>query len=427
MRPQENVAVFCVMVFLAAHTGAVVGNPPASRPAALVRIEAVPGQAELGGIEVHGVGAGRFDPVLWQAGHLHFQPDVRSPLIRPRLSGVFRNIYAPSVITTPGGWRVFYGGWDGVPTGNDRIYSVFTADFLDFKERRIEIEHGSFVHVCNVSAVRLEDGALGLICTAYPDEKGLNKPAFFSSPDGNAWNGAPAPYAARTGDIVDIEGYSPYRDAEINGINVLFREEGTYRLYFGNWTAPGKIHRASGQDGRHFRYEGPCLDSRHMVNDVKKFVVDGRACYVMALHANGDRLWYALSPDGRRFDSERPLAASLGRDDAYMVAVGWVTDGERLLGFLYGAGASPHLDRNRIFARWLQRRAVFVAEDGRRFEATGALGPDRQIIALPGHEGIEGRFELFAEDGKTPIGEPVPARVTPGGVYRIVTTQPTAR
>jgi hypothetical protein len=82
------------------------------------------------------------------------------------------------------------------------------------------------------------------------------------------------------------------------------------------------------------------------------------------------------------------------------------------------------LNRNRIFARWLQKRVVFVADDGRRFEPTGALGPDRQIIAL-GTEGVlHGRLELFGEDGKTPLCEPIPVRITPGGVYRVVTAGP---
>jgi hypothetical protein len=424
MGPKEYSMMIPVVIFLSRAPAPAFGNPYGSRPAPDVRVQPIPGQAELGCIEVHGVAAGPFDAALWQAGRLHFQPDVRSPLIRPGVVGVFRNIYAPSAVAIPGGWCLFYGGWDGVPTGNDRIYSVFTPDFLEFRDRRIEIEHGRFIHVCNVNAVRLEDGAFSMVCTAYPDANGLNKPAFFTSPDGKAWNGSPAPYPARLGDIVEVDGYPPYPEADINGINVLLREQDRYRLYFGNWKAPGQVHRASSTDGRRYRYDSPCLDSSHAVNDVKKFVLGGRTCYLMGLHANSDRLWYALSADGMRFEPERPLAASLGRDDKFIVAIGWVTQQDRLLGFLYGAGAVPELNRNRIFARWLQKRVVFVADDGRRFEPTGALGPDRQIIAL-GTEGVlHGRLELFGEDGKTPLCEPIPMRITPGGVYRVVTAGP---
>ena len=145
-----------------------------------VAFEAVPGQAELGTVEIHGVSAGAFDPAIWRSGSLNLVPDIRHPLLAPRQGGTFRNIYAPSPVEVPGGWRLFYGAWDGVPTGNDRIYSRITADFVDFGERRIEIEHGAFVHVCNVNAIRLPDDSFRMVCTAYPDASGRNKPAVFT-------------------------------------------------------------------------------------------------------------------------------------------------------------------------------------------------------------------------------------------------------
>ncbi|MBW7940051.1 MAG: hypothetical protein H3C63_14975, partial [Candidatus Omnitrophica bacterium] len=83
-------------------------------------VRLVPGQGEFGTAEVMGVAAGVFDPAIWEAGDLFILPDQRSPLIAPRLTGLFRNIYAPSIVETPTGWRVFYGAWDGVPTGTDR-------------------------------------------------------------------------------------------------------------------------------------------------------------------------------------------------------------------------------------------------------------------------------------------------------------------
>lgn len=383
------------------------------------RVEPIPGHAELDTIEIHGVGAGSFSPAIWQAGTLHFQPDVRCPLLAPRVSGVFRNIYAPSAVRVPDGWRVFYGAWDGVATGNDRIYSTFTRDFLDFGERRTEIEHGDFIHVCNVNAIRLDDGGFRMICTAYPDADGLNKPAFFTSLDGTRWNDTPAPYAARRSDLVRVEGYAPYAAADINGVNVILHENGRYRLYFNNWKDPGKVYRASGEDGRHYRFEGVSLPSSHAVNDVRRFASGGTPWYLMGLHMNTNRLWYALSRDGMRFEPERELAAQLGAQDRYIVALGWVTDNGRLLGFLYGAGAVPELNRNRIFARWLQKRVVLVNDQGARMEPAGALGPDRQVIHLRGAKPFDARWEVFAEDGRTPLGQPTRLKVAAGGVYRI--------
>ena len=70
--------------------------------------------------------AGEFNPLIWQAGTLNFLPDQRFPLLAPK-SGKFRNIYAPSAVETPGGYRLFYGAWDGIPSGNDHIYSAKTS------------------------------------------------------------------------------------------------------------------------------------------------------------------------------------------------------------------------------------------------------------------------------------------------------------
>jgi len=91
--------------------------------------------APTGYLEVTGVEAGEFTPLIWQDGTLNFLPDLRAPLLAPR-SGTFRNIYAPSAVETTGGYRLFYGAWDGVPTGNDRIYSATTdLRFQDFVDR----------------------------------------------------------------------------------------------------------------------------------------------------------------------------------------------------------------------------------------------------------------------------------------------------
>ena len=314
---------------------------------------------------VHGVRAGAFDPAIWQAGTLNLLPDARHPLLEPQ-EGKCRNIYAPSAVQVPGGWRVFFGAWDGVPTGNDRIYSVETGDFSAFTNRHTVIEHGKFQHVCNVSAIAEGTSGFALCCTAYPDKDGLNKPAFFSSPDGLRWNGSPAPYTAQTSDIVSMTGYAGYARADINGMNVLLREDGKYRLYFCNFKDFGKIMRASGTDGRDYTYDGVALAAAGMVNDVKKFAAPDGAWYLMGIHANGPELYQSLSRDGMRFETSHTLLRHLDDADRHIVAIGWVTEGaqdergRRVLGVLYGAGAVKSLDQNRIFARWLQKRVMFT-------------------------------------------------------------------
>lgn len=368
------------------------------------------GKAPFGGYaEIRGVQAGPFAPDIWQRGSLNILDDIRRPTIAPRL-GKARNIYAPSVVQTDDGWRVFYGAWDGIPTGNDRIYSAFTRDFLHFTDKHTVIHNGDFIHVCNVSAVQLPDGSFSLMCTAYPDDDGLNKPAFFSSPDGKTWNGAAAPYVARKSDIIDIAGYQGYNAGDLNGMNALLWEDGVYRLYFGNFKDFGSVYRASSTDGKSFSFDGVSLPAAMAVNDVKRFVTNGIHTYMMGLHWNGDTLWYALSEDGMEFHTQQVLGKNSGPEDRYIVAIGWVVDGaqeapgRRVLGYLYGAGAHSGLAQNRIFARWLQKKVVFEAEEGSRIEGGFAYGPDRQLLAIPAGGSIRGRLAVYAEDGSTLIG-----------------------
>jgi hypothetical protein len=378
-------------------------------------------------IEIRGAAAGAFDPEIWQAGTLHLLPDARQPLIEPR-PGAFRNIYAPSPVQTPDGWRVFYGGWDGVPTGNDRIYSLHTGDFLTFGDHQTVIEHGVFQHVCNVNAMRLDDGAYRLICTAYPDEHGLNKPAGFTSPDGRRWNGAPAPYPARMSDIITMRGYDGYPSADINGMNVLLREGEQYRLYFCNFKDFGKVFAAHSRDGKQFDFDGVALEQKAAVNDVKKMIVNKQAWYLMGLHMNTDRLWYSVSRDPLHFPASHELARNVGEKDRYIVAIGWVMDGahdspgRRVLGFLYGAGAVSSLDRNRIFARWLQKKVTFVSAGGQRISGSEAFGPDRQIIRLDQvDKPLRGHFALFGEDGKSLLSRSEVLTVEPGSIFKLAT------
>ncbi len=379
-----------------------------------IEVQALPNKVGRQVVELRGVAAGPFDAAMWETGKLHFLPDQRHPLIAPR-PGAFRNIYAPSPVQVEDGWRVFYGAWDGVPTGNDQIYSANTKDFLTFSDRHTVIEHGPFQHVCNVNALRLPGGEFSLICTAYPDAKGLNKPIFFQNPK--------EPHVPKLDEIVSIEGYDKYDGADINGMNVILYENGKYRLYFGNFRDFGKVYRASGTDGKHYTFEGKALDGHFAVNDVKKFRLGESTRYLMGLHMNGADLSYALGNDGLKFEPARTLFKNLDAADRYIVAVGWVLSGEqeaqgrKVLGVLYGAGAVPSLDANRIFARWLQKRVVFVSGD-KRLEAERSLGPDRQILKL-GADSIVGRFEVYAEDGVTLLGRSPECTLLAGNAYSI--------
>ena len=385
--------------------------------AAKLEVKQVGGQAEIGTVEIHGVGAGEFRPELWEKGTLNIVPDARLPLIEPRRHGLWRNIYAPSAVETPDGWRVFYGAWDGVDSGNDRIYSTSTRDFLDFTDRAMVIDHGEFIHCCNVSAARLPTGEYRLMCTVYPDKSDRNKPATFTSADGVKWNGADAPYPAKMDDIISIDGYDKFADADINGMNVILYEDGVWRLYFNNFKDFGKVYRASSTDGKHFRLDGQAVEFGACVNDVKKLSAGKDTYYLMGLHMNTDKLWYSLSKDGLTFGAPREMVKNLGEKDRYIVAVGWVVKGNRVLGFLYGAGEASHLAANRIWGRWLQKKVVFVASDGTRYEGSRAIGPDRQVIDVPKDKPLTGHFVVYDEDGTTPIVMKSRTTLTSSAVY----------
>ena len=308
-------------------------------------------------------------------------------------------------------WRL---GW--VPTGNDRVYSVATRDFIDFDQHQLVIDHGVFIHVNNVNVEKLSDGKFHMLCTVYPDRYDTNKPAYFESDDGIKWNGVAEPYAAQMKDIIPIQGYPAYTKGDFNGANVLLWNGSKWLLYFNNWNDDGKLYWAEGNSPRALKLGGVSLSTNHAVNDVKEFKSSGKDWYLMGLHKNTDTLWYSLSNDGVNFQPQKTLFAHLGDQDKYIVALGFVVKGSRVLGVVYGAGAVSSLDRNRLFARWLQKKIVITGKDGVRHTAEGALGPERLWLKTSGS--LEGTMEVMDEDGVTLLGKKE-VKLTPGNVYRM--------
>jgi len=409
----------CLAVLLA------LASPDKCPAAPALDVALTTNAAPAGYVEVTGVEAGAFDPRIWQEGTLNLVPDLRSPLLAPR-DGKFRNIYAPSAVETPGGYRLFYGAWDGVPSGNDCIYTATTdAGFREVSNRHAIIVPGSYIHVCNVNALGSAAGAFTLLATVYP-VKELNKPAFFMSDNtGTNWNGLRGePYTVQARDVVAMDGYA-YTNADINGMNVLLQEDGAYRLYFGDFRSGGGTYRATSRDGRHYTFETKALAGPGLVNDVKKFRVGAATYYLMGLHENGRRLWQTVSTNGLAFPPARTLLTNLGQADAHIVALGWVTrgpqesPGRKLVGVLYGAGPVPSLDRNSIYGRWLQKRVVFADNDGTRVPGTSALGPGRQLLGLPDDKLRSGRFEVYAEDGVTLLGVSEKQSVRRGQTFQL--------
>jgi hypothetical protein len=117
------------------------------------------------------------------------------------------------------------------------------------------IDHGAFTHVNNMSVQQLADGSLHMICTTLVDANSLDKPTYFSSPDGVTWNGTPEPYEAQVSDVVSIPNDPTYTGYDFNGGNVLLRDGNTWVLYYsvGIYGGIGQVYRAAGDSPPSFQ------------------------------------------------------------------------------------------------------------------------------------------------------------------------------
>jgi hypothetical protein len=389
---------------------------------ASAQLQEVPGQVLADTVEIQGVSAGPFHPGYWQQNTLNWVPDVRSPMFAPLATGQYRNIYAPWPVEQTGGWRMFYGGWDGTDTPFDQINSTMTTDFLTFGPRDHVIANGAFLNVNNVNVQQLPDGSLHMICTGgQPGNGGDNKPVYFFSPDGIVWNGAPEPYIAQLTDVVSIQGYSGFSTGIFNGANVLLRDNGAWVFYFKDWNTLDTTYWATAVSLPSFQFQGVAQKGNNFVNDVKKFTINGQNWYVMGFVEIDPKQFvsYSLSNDGRNFPAEQMLFKNVSAEDLYIVAFGFVTKGTQLLGALYGAGPVESLDQNQIFARWLQKKVLITDSANVQYSPQGGYGPDRQWFQVGPSGSLEGTIHVFSEDGITPIASGS-ANVTPGKAYQLI-------
>jgi hypothetical protein len=384
------------------------------------------GQAPAGTIEIQGLSADVFNPAYWQRNALNWVPDVRAPMLAAQPTGTYQNIYSPWPLEQNSGWLLFYGGWDGTDTPNDRVYKTTTADFYTFggatattgapttPNGQLVIDHGVFTHVNNMSVQQLADGSLHMICTTLVDANSLDKPTYFSSPDGVTWNGTPEPYEAQLSDVVSIPNDPTYAGYDFNGGNVLLWDSNTWVLYYsvGVYGAIGQVYRATGDAPPMFQRTGIALTTPHYANDVKVFQASGKTWYLMSLYIervqtdpNPVTFLYSLSNDGKQFGPEQTLfALPQGGPDSFGVTPAFVTRAGRVLGALYGANPQDLLSAtDAIFARWLQKKVEVVDSTGATVTAQGGYGPDRQWFAANGSGALTGTIRVFAEDGVTPL------------------------
>ena len=383
------------------------------------------GGAAAGTLTLSGVGAGPFDP----SHCANWLRDERAPLIAPRAAGSCPgNIYAASAVNNGGAVNVFFGGWDGVSSCHDSVSVAVTEnDFESFGGHVPAVATGAEMHVNNPSAIKLPDGSWGMMYTQLPRAPAppLNKPGFSTSADGVAF----APGAGGAAQLVTMHGYANWEAADVNGGNVLVYAPsggktsdssgsinnstgssvgGSFHMYFVDFAAGNhSVYHATADASNRvagaplaFSYAGIALQERGRVpNDVK--LINGH--WVLGLHANSQQT-YMSSVAGGGPPSTWPASHMLFRHrdaaDKYIVSVGLVVDdaATTLRGVLYGAGAVPQLDNNRVFATWLQRRAIFRSSDNATVwgvgNAASAHGPEKAVL-LTNAASMAGRWFLY--------------------------------
>ena len=238
----------------------------------------------------------------------------------------------------------------------------------------------------------------------------LNKPGFSTSADGVAF----APGAGGAGQLVSVTGYSGWDAADVNGCNVLWHDptEGRYHMFFGDFKAgthsvyhaiapalDATAHSSSSSSSSGsaappgFVYAGVALAERGRIpNDLKR--INGH--WVMGLHHNSQQVYTSVVHSNASQSDEPPmrwpnstmLFTNFDLADLHIVSLGFVVDqASRVLkGALYGAGSTPQLNNNRVFAAWLQRRAIFRGTNNATVLGLGSTakphGPASVVLQL---------------------------------------------
>lgn len=361
--------------------------------------------------------------------------DYRMPLLKSNCVGK-ENIYAPHAELVGAQWYVYYGGMDSVPGStcdyeNDRLYMTFTdkkfQNFDDNQRRKIIDEGPYFLHTNNLAIARTppETGYWGaMVYTAawhQNDGKKRDKPAYALSTDGINWIPENPGNPNETNTLLNIDNYHiDWETANINGQNAFIYDDGQYWYYYAveclgyrayatnipNFTEDGSIY-----NGPYYDETGKCQTGK-AINDIKKFRWNGADYYFFVSHTNSDHVYYSLSTDPSWFPDEQILFSSMAltegktRTDDYIVSAGILTDGMKIYGVLYGASDTSNLNKNKIFAKWLQKKVYFSNSRVGWGSIERADGPNKIRLAMDAPNSIEtGKFYIYDSDGTTLLFE----------------------
>lgn len=367
---------------------------------------------------ISGIGSGPFNPNKLS----NWNYDERGVVIAPNV-GTLRNIYAPQAVLSDGRWYVYYGGWDGVASGNDSIHVTTTQDFITFTPRAQAISNGSFEHVNNSSVIKVGPNDWRMFFTCYPvriaPSVATNKTCVSTSNNGVSWT----PNQGTLSQLVTIQGYPNWSEGDFNGGNAILKDaNGLWHLYFQDFSPNpanvGGVLHATSQDGRTFSFVGQVLTPMKVPQEMKRFLFNNKPFYVGLFHLNTDRIWATVSEDLQSLGKERELFTNLGAEDRYMVAAGLVQDGSRIFGIIYGASPTSSLMQNKIFARWLQKKVIFQNSRVRWGDIERGFGPDALRLYQAASDSIEtGNFYVYDTDGTTLLFVSPTVSIRPGDVW----------
>ncbi|GAA0726099.1 hypothetical protein GCM10009430_32740 [Aquimarina litoralis] len=341
--------------------------------------------------EIRNVGSSNFNPNKLNVWHY----DIRKPLMNNINAP---NYYSPSIVKNGKTWNIYYGGFDFANYDQDNIYlTTSNDDFLSFKGKSHVISNVNYRHANNCSVIKQGNSDWKMLYTAYP-LNGKNKPHYGTSTNGGRWV---------FNKPITMSNYPRWAQTNSDGGNVLYFENGTYHLYFTDYNYPDadfRVHHATSTNFIDYKYKGVAKNIDRIATDMKAFRFNNRKYYLLGTHRNISNVQLTVSTNLNSFDKpfvfERTLPTSNFPKDKNIATLGFVTNGNRLYGYMYGSSFKNSLTDNKIYANWLQKKVIFQNKHVRWGDQADAYGPNR--VELYMNTQIEtGNFYIYDSDGTT--------------------------
>jgi hypothetical protein len=150
-------------------------------------------------------------------------------------------------------YDAFVGSGRVFATQNDHIYLTTTPDNLvSFSAHAMIINNGQYVEANNPSVVKVSNSDWRMTYTAGMINN-MNNPCYSTSQDGGNWN----PNTANSSDLIKMNGYANWSNANVNGGNVIFKDtNGLWHLYFVDFNNPVAVLHATSTDFVNYSYQG---------------------------------------------------------------------------------------------------------------------------------------------------------------------------